>query len=86
MFFVQPRRQEMSKRMEKNDVLCVDVGDVTLWASLSACLTKGQRPGAKIECKMSAGLCLPSAWERWATAFARASWPAWFVVVRAGPW
>ena len=29
--------------MEANDVLCVDVGDVTLWASLSACLTKGQR-------------------------------------------
>ena len=29
--------------MAANDVLCVDVGDVTLWASLSACLTKGQR-------------------------------------------
>ena len=35
--------EEMSRRMETNDVLCVDVGDVTLWASLSACLTKGQR-------------------------------------------
>ncbi|CAE7891553.1 ilvB [Symbiodinium microadriaticum] len=35
--------KEMSRRMETNDVLCVDVGDVTLWASLSACLTKGQR-------------------------------------------
>ena len=35
----------MSSRMGPNDVLCVDVGDVTLWASLSACLTKGQRWG-----------------------------------------
>jgi len=35
--------EEMSSRMGPNDVLCVDVGDVTLWASLSACLTKGQR-------------------------------------------
>ena len=31
--------------MDSNDVLCVDVGDVTLWASLSACLSKGQRTG-----------------------------------------
>ena len=37
--------QEMSSRMDANDVLCVDVGDVTLWASLSASLTKGQRRG-----------------------------------------
>jgi len=35
--------EEMSSRMGANDVLCVDVGDVTLWASLSASLTKGQR-------------------------------------------
>ncbi|CAJ1389781.1 unnamed protein product [Effrenium voratum] len=35
--------EEMSSRMGGQDVLCVDVGDVTLWASLSACLTKGQR-------------------------------------------
>ncbi|CAK9110492.1 unnamed protein product [Durusdinium trenchii] len=35
--------EEMSSRMDSNDVLCVDVGDVTLWASLSACLSKGQR-------------------------------------------
>jgi len=35
--------KEMSDRMAAADVLCVDVGDVTLWASLSASLTKGQR-------------------------------------------
>lgn len=35
--------EEMSGRMGADDVLCVDVGDVTLWASLSASLTKGQR-------------------------------------------
>jgi len=35
--------QELSKRMDALDVLCVDTGDVTLWASLTACLTRGQR-------------------------------------------
>lgn len=32
-----------SIRMDADDVLCVDTGDCTLWASLCAALTKGQR-------------------------------------------
>lgn len=35
--------REMSAHMTKEDVLCVDTGDVTLWASLCAVLTKGSR-------------------------------------------
>mmetsp|Transcript_67957 Transcript_67957/g.189829 ORF Transcript_67957/g.189829 Transcript_67957/m.189829 type:complete len:748 (+) Transcript_67957:66-2309(+) len=35
--------KEMSKRLDPLDVLCVDTGDVTLWASLTASLTQGQR-------------------------------------------
>merc|ERR1712232_130358 len=34
---------EASARMAAQDVLCVDTGDVTLWASLCAVLSKGQR-------------------------------------------
>jgi len=35
--------QVMSSHMEADDVLCVDTGDVTLWTSLCAVLTKGSR-------------------------------------------
>lgn len=50
--------EEMSSRMGANDVLCVDVGDVTLWASLSASLTKGQRTLASERLgTMGYGLC-----------------------------
>lgn len=35
--------REMSKHMGKDDVLCVDTGDITLWAPLAAVLTKGTR-------------------------------------------
>merc|ERR1739848_562041 len=33
----------MSAHMKKEDVLCIDTGDVTLWASLCLHLTKGSR-------------------------------------------
>uniref|UniRef100_A0A7S4QXK0 EF-hand domain-containing protein n=1 Tax=Alexandrium monilatum TaxID=311494 RepID=A0A7S4QXK0_9DINO len=35
--------EEMNKHFGPNDVLCVDTGDVTLWAGLCAVLSKGQR-------------------------------------------
>jgi len=34
---------ELSKHIGPEDVLCVDTGDVTLWASLCCTLTEGQR-------------------------------------------
>lgn len=35
--------KEVSERLAVEDVLCVDTGDITLWASLCVSLTKGQR-------------------------------------------
>mmetsp|Transcript_1632 Transcript_1632/g.5008 ORF Transcript_1632/g.5008 Transcript_1632/m.5008 type:complete len:763 (-) Transcript_1632:58-2346(-) len=35
--------EEMNKHFGPSDVLCVDTGDVTLWAGLCAVLAKGQR-------------------------------------------
>jgi thiamine pyrophosphate-dependent acetolactate synthase large subunit-like protein len=35
--------REMSRHLTENDVLCVDTGDVTLWAALCAVLTRGTR-------------------------------------------
>lgn len=35
--------EALSKRLQPEDVVCVDVGDITLWASLCLCLSGGQR-------------------------------------------
>ena len=52
----QETPQEMSSRMGANDVLCVDVGDVTLWASflgwngeVSACIFYSNRHGSHLD-------------------------------------
>jgi len=50
----------LAPQLEARDVICVDVGDVTLWSSLSLCLSGGQRVLSS-QCMGTMGYALPAA-------------------------